>query len=436
MKMLSNISKIDGYILLRGGLLYDPFININENKDILIKDNKIISVKKSITLKDEYHVIDCENKIVTNGFIDIHSHFREPGFEYKETIETGSVSAFHGGYTRVCVMPNTDPVIDSPELCKNIIEKSKELPIYVYPIGAITKGQKGMELSEVGGMVNSGAVAISDDGLPVKNGQMLKVALEYAKKFNIPVINHAEDLMLVNDGLMHEGSKSLKLGLPGNPDISESTMVYRDLSIAEYVKGRLHVPHVSSAKSIDIIKQFKAKNINITAEVTPHHLCFNDEIISDYNTNSKVAPPIRSSVDQKALVKGVLDGVINCIATDHAPHSTDDKEKDFENAMCGMIGLESAFGLVNKTLKNAKMDIKSVINLFTINPAQIVNVLPNYIQEGHEAEINIIDSNIEWEFNKKHIYSLSKNTPVLGKTLVGKVLFTINKGFISNYKVD
>ena len=436
MKMLSNISKIDGYILLRGGLLYDPFLNINENKDILIKDNKIISVKKSITLKDEYHVIDCENKIVTNGFIDIHSHFREPGFEYKETIETGSVSAFHGGYTRVCVMPNTDPVIDSPELCKNIIEKSKELPIYVYPIGAITKGQKGMELSEVGGMVNSGAVAISDDGLPVKNGQMLKVALEYAKKFNIPVINHAEDLMLVNDGLMHEGSKSLKLGLPGNPDISESTMVYRDLSIAEYVNGRLHVPHVSSAKSIDIIKQFKAKNINITAEVTPHHLCFNDEIISDYNTNSKVAPPIRSSVDQKALVKGVLDGVINCIATDHAPHSTDDKEKDFENAMCGMIGLESAFGLVNKTLKNAKMDIKSVINLFTINPAQIVNVLPNYIQEGHEAEINIIDSNIEWEFNKKHIYSLSKNTPVLGKTLIGKVLFTINKGFISNYKVD
>ncbi len=436
MKMLSNISKIDGYILLRGGLLYDPFLNINENKDILIKDNKIISVKKSITLKDEYHVIDCENKIVTNGFIDIHSHFREPGFEYKETIETGSVSAFHGGYTRVCVMPNTDPVIDSPELCKSIIEKSKELPVYVYPIGAITKGQKGMELSEVGGMVNSGAVAISDDGLPVKNGQMLKVALEYAKKFNIPVINHAEDLMLVNDGLMHEGSKSLKLGLPGNPDISESTMVYRDLSIAEYVNGRLHVPHVSSAKSIDIIKQFKAKNINITAEVTPHHLCFNDEIISDYNTNSKVAPPIRSSVDQKALVKGVLDGVINCIATDHAPHSIDDKEKDFENAMCGMIGLESAFGLVNKTLKNAKMDIKSVINLFTINPAQIVNVFPNYIQEGHEAEINIIDSNIEWDFNKKHIYSLSKNTPVLGKTLVGKVLFTINKGFISNYKVD
>tara|TARA_Y100001970_G_C14195247_1_gene837665 strand:+ start:82 stop:1386 length:1305 start_codon:yes stop_codon:yes gene_type:complete len=434
--MLSNISKIDGYILLRGGLLYDPFLNINENKDILIKDNKIISVKKSITLKDEYHVIDCENKIVTNGFIDIHSHFREPGFEYKETIETGSVSAFHGGYTRVCVMPNTDPVIDSPELCKSIIEKSKELPVYVYPIGAITKGQKGMELSEVGGMVNSGAVAISDDGLPVKNGQMLKVALEYAKKFNIPVINHAEDLMLVNDGLMHEGSKSLKLGLPGNPDISESTMVYRDLSIAEYVNGRLHVPHVSSAKSIDIIKQFKAKNINITAEVTPHHLCFNDEIISDYNTNSKVAPPIRSSVDQKALVKGVLDGVINCIATDHAPHSIDDKEKDFENAMCGMIGLESAFGLVNKTLKNAKMDIKSVINLFTINPAQIVNVFPNYIQEGHEAEINIIDSNIEWDFNKKHIYSLSKNTPVLGKTLVGKVLFTINKGFISNYKVD
>ena len=245
MILKNSIKKIKGYILLKDGMIYDSFLSEKKKNDILINNDKIIDIKKDIKIGNNYRVIDCKNKIITNGFIDLHAHFREPGFEFKETIASGSLSAFHGGFTRVCTMPNTSPVIDTPELVEYILNKSKSLPVYIYPIGAITKGQKGKELAEIGEMISAGAVAISDDGIPVKNSQILRYAVEYAKKYNIPVINHAEDGCLVNDGLINEGRMSLKLGLPGNPDISESTMVFRDLSITEYVKGKLHVLHIS-----------------------------------------------------------------------------------------------------------------------------------------------------------------------------------------------
>ena len=429
---LFNTAK--GFTLLKGGNIYDPFQSINKQNDILIKDEKIIEINKNIAKKSNYKVVDCTKCIITNGFIDLHAHFREPGFEFKENLITGSHSAFYGGYTRVCTMPNTDPVIDTPELVNYIIDKSKKLPIYIYPIGAITKGQKGEELAEIGQMVAKGAVAISDDGIPVYNSQIMRFALEYAKQFNIPVINHAEDCHLVNDGLIHEGDMSLKLGLPGNPDIAESSMVHRDLLIAEYVLGKLHIPHVSSYKSIETINNFKKKGINVTAEVTPHHLCFSDEILSNYDTNAKVAPPIRSTKDQKALVEAIKTGIIDCIATDHAPHSIEDKEKDFKNAACGMIGMESAFSLVYTTLRKEKMNIKNIIDLFTIKPSNIINITPNPICEGSIAELNVIDPNYKWKFTAKNIYSKSKNTPVIGKELIGKVVLTFNKGYISKYK--
>jgi len=426
------IKKIEKYILLKNGLIYDPFLNIDKKQDVLLKDGLIESIKNKITIKPNYKVVDCKNLIITNGFVDLHCHFRDPGHEYKETIDTGALAAFSGGFTRVCVMPNTDPVIDCPELVKYIINKSHKSPISMYPIGSITKGQKGKELSEIGEMINAGAVGISDDGLPVQNSQILRYALEYSKKFDIPVINHAEDLYLVNEGIMNEGKKSLRLGLPGNPDIAESTMVYRDLCIAKYVDGKIHVPHLSSKKSVEIIKRFKKDGIRVTAEVTPHHLCLTEELLTNYDTNAKVAPPLRSNKDKKVLIKAVKDGVIDCIATDHAPHSIDDKEKDIKNAPCGMIGLESAFGLVNKELRNANMDIKSIINLFTINPSKIINVFPNSIKEGNIAEINIINPNLKWNLEKQHIFSKSKNTPVLGMELVGKIIMTINKGYIKS----
>ena len=435
MNLKNNFKKIKGYILLKGGEIYDPFSNLNKISDILIVNGTIIKIRKNISIKSDYHVIDCKKNIITNGFIDLHVHFREPGFEFKETIKSGANSAFYGGYTRVCTMPNTDPVIDNPELIQYVIDKSTKLPIYIHPIGAITKGQNGHELAEIGGMVSKGAIAISDDGLPVSNAQVLRLALEYSKMYNIPLINHAEDLSLVNKGLVNEGFSSLRLGLPGNPSISESTMIYRDISIAEYVHGKLHIPHVSSRKSLEMIKYFKSKGVNVTAEVTPHHLCLTDDILSNYNTNAKVSPPIRSKEDQKALVNAIKDGTIDCIATDHAPHAIEDKEKDFENASCGMIGLESAFGLVNKTLSKAKVSLNSIINLFTINPSKIFNISPNIIKEGNLAELNVIDPHIEWKFQITNIQSKSKNTPILGKNLKGKVLITINKGFISNCKL-
>ena len=434
--MSSEISKIKGYILLKGGKIYDPFLSINKVNDILIKDGIIVKINKSIPISDNYKIIDCKKTIITNGFLDMHVHFREPGFEFKETINSGSLAAFYGGFTRVCTMPNTDPVIDTPELIKFIINSSENLPIYIHPIGAITKGQKGIELAEIGEMILAGAVAISDDGLPLKNSQLMRYALEYAKKFNIPVINHAEDCCLVNDGLIHEGEMSLKLGLMGNPDIAESTMIYRDLSIADYVGGKIHIPHVSSYKSLDVIKYFKDRGVNVTAEVTPHHLSLTDKILENFDTNAKVAPPIRSKKDKDAIIAGVKSGIIDCIATDHAPHSIVDKERDFRDASCGMIGLESAFGLVNKTLLTKNYSIESIINLFTINPSKIINVTPNVIKVGNLAELNVINPTYEWIFNKDSIHSKSSNSPLIGKKMVGKVLVTMNKGYLLSCKVS
>ena len=432
MNLKVRYKKIDKYVLLKNGRIYDPFNGLNKVSDILIKDGAISSIKNKISKKSNFKIINCKNKIITNGFIDLHSHFREPGFEIKETIESGASAAFYGGYTRVCTMPNTDPVIDTPELVKHLINKSASLPIYIHPIGAITKGQKGKELAEIGGMVEAGAVAISDDGIPLQNSYLLRSALEYSKKFDIPVINHAEDSYLVNNGQINEGDVSLRLGLPANPDISESSMIFRDLSIAEYVKGKLHIPHVSSYKSLEIIRKFKKAGLNVTAEVTPHHLCLTDEILINFDTNAKVAPPIRSKKDRDMLLKAVEKGIIDCIATDHAPHSIEDKEKDFIHSCCGMIGLESAFGLVNKSLSD-KMSIDSIIDLFTIKPAKIFNLEPNLIAEGNMAELNLIDPDYKWIFKAEHIHSKSKNTPILGIELKGKTLLTINKGYcVSN----
>jgi len=430
----SKIEQIKGFTLLKGGKVYDPFIGFDEASDVLIEDGKIVDISENIKNNDNYNLIDCSGCIITNGFIDLHSHFREPGFEIKETVNTGAVSAFYGGFTRVCIMPNTSPVIDTPELVSHLVKKNNYLPINLYPIGAITKGQEGNELAEIGGMVSAGAVAISDDGIPVKNSQVFRMAIEYARKFNIPVINHAEDGCLVNSGVVNEGIQSLKLGLAGNPDIAESTMIYRDLSIAEYVFGKIHVPHVTSAKSVDVIKVFKNRGVSVTAEVTPHHLCLTEDILKTFDTNAKVAPPIRSSEDKKALINAIKKGYIDCIATDHAPHTIEDKEKDFNHAPCGMIGLESAFGLVCNTLLKENVNINSIIDLFTINPSKIMNIRPSFIEVGNQAEINVLDPKCKWEFKDSDIHSKSCNSPIVGMHLMGKINLTINKGYILNKK--
>ena len=423
--------KLKKEVLLKGGQILDPLTKTNVKGDILIKDGKIKAIGKVKSSKSA-QTIDCKDLIITHGFCDVHAHFREPGREDKETLETGSMAALAGGFTRVCVMPNTNPPIDSPEVIRYIVDRSEECPIYIHPIGAITKGQEGSELTEMGAMLAEGAVAFSDDGLPVTDSSMMRNALDYATMFDIPLINHAEDLCLKKDGVMHEGIISTKLGLPSSPDLTESNMVHRDLSLTLLTGGRLHIPHVSSAKSLEHIRLSKKSNEKVTAEVTPHHLFFTDNDLQGFDTNLKVAPPIRTISDKKALIKAVKDGTLDCIATDHAPHTIEEKEETFDLAPFGMIGLESCFGAVNRVLvKENKLSLLSLIEMLTTRPRGIMGFNNNLFNIGTNAELTIIDPKEEWIFSKKDIHSKSSNSPFIGHNMYGRIKFTINKGHIS-----
>ena len=321
-----KIKNLPKKLILRDVEILDPLKEKVFKGNVLLFNGKIAEVGKFDQPADA-KFIDCEGLMLTHGFCDLHVHFREPGDEDKETLKSGSMAALSGGFTRVCTMPNTTPPIDSPESVRFIIEKSTDYPIHIHPIGAVTKGQKGKEISEMGLMKQAGAIAFSDDGLPIQNGFVMRKALEYSKMLNVPVINHAEDDCLRCDGVMNEGMVSNRLGLPGNPSISESTMVFRDLKLADMTGAKLHVPHVSTAASVEHIKEMKSSNNKGTAEVTPHHLFFSDEALLNYNTNLKVAPPIRNDLSRRALIRGIKQGVIDCIATDHAPHSLHEKKQ-------------------------------------------------------------------------------------------------------------
>ena len=427
-----NISKLKKNIVLKNGTILDPYNNTEKKGDIHIENGKIKSVGK-ISAPKTSETIDCKNLIITHGFFDIHVHFREPGREDKEDLNSGSLAALAGGFTRVCTMPNTDPPIDSPESIRYIVDRSEECPIHIHPIGSITKSQEGKEITEMGAMIAEGALAFSDDGLPINDSGVMYNALEYSYMFDVPIINHAEDDCLKRDGLMHEGKVSTNLGLPASPDITESNMVFRDLELSILTGARLHVPHVSSAKSISHIKSMKKKNDKITVEVTPHHLFFSDEDLYTFDTNLKVAPPIRTKKDRKAIIDAIKNGIIDCIATDHAPHTIEEKEGTFDMAPFGMIGLESCFGAASKVLINDNaMDQMSLVKLLTVNPRKILGLDQNLFKEGTEAEIAIYDPKLEWKFSLENIYSKSKNSPFLGREMKGKIKSTIVKGHITS----
>jgi dihydroorotase len=427
-----NISKLKKNIVLKNGTILDPYNNTEKKGDIHIENGKIKSVGK-ISAPKTSETIDCKNLIITHGFFDIHVHFREPGREDKEDLNSGSLAALAGGFTRVCTMPNTDPPIDSPESIRYIVDRSEECPIHIHPIGSITKSQEGKEITEMGAMIAEGALAFSDDGLPINDSGVMYNALEYSYMFDVPIINHAEDDCLKRDGLMHEGKVSTHLGLPASPDITESNMVFRDLELSILTGARLHVPHVSSAKSISHIKSMKKKNDKITVEVTPHHLFFSDEDLYTFDTNLKVAPPIRTKKDRKAIIDAIKNGIIDCIATDHAPHTIEEKEGTFDMAPFGMIGLESCFGAASKVLINDNaMDQMSLVKLLTVNPRKILGLDQNLFKEGTEAEIAIYDPKLEWKFSLENIYSKSKNSPFLGREMKGKIKSTIVKGHITS----
>ena len=416
-------------ILLKSGRIIDPFSKKTFNGDLLIESGKISKISDSISTKGkDYKVINCKGLVVTHGFCDMHVHFREPGREDKETLESGSYSALAGGFTQVCTMANTNPVIDSPEHIHYIVSKSQKLPIDIFPIGAVSKGMKGEELTEMLLMQKNGAIAFSDDGVPIQNAQFMKLALTYSKMLNVPIMNHAEDIFLRNDGVMNASSISNNLGLKGNTSLGEAVMVYRDLLLAESLNCKLHLLHLSTKEAVDLLKQFKSKKQLITAEVSPHHLYFVDEDIDSFDTNLKVAPPVRSKKDRKALIEGIKSGLIDCIATDHAPHTLEDKETTFNEAAFGMIGLESCFGVVNKVLvKENGMSLKSLIEKITVNPRKVMNLETNLFDIGSKAQITIFDPNEKWKFKNSHILSKSSNSPFIGKDLVGKVKFVISK---------
>ncbi len=413
--------------------ILDPFAEKEFAGEILLKNGKINDVGKSISA-DGVDELDANGAVVTHGFCDIHAHFREPGREDKETLVTGSRAALAGGFTTVCVMPNTNPPLDSPESIRFIAEKAEDLSIQLYPIGAVTVGQNGKEMTEMGEMVKAGAVAFSDDGIPIIDGEVMRLALEYSTQFDVPIINHAEDVDLRGSGQMNEGRWSTRLGLAGIPDVSESIMVERDLQVAGFTGGRIHVPHVSTEKSVHAIRRAKENGVNISAEVTPHHLYFDDSALQTYDTNLKVAPPIRSEADRDAMIGAISDGTVNCIATDHAPHTVEEKESPFEYAPCGMIGLESAFGAVWKMLSDKKMSLLDVVRKLTVMPRQIIGFDSDLFAKGAEAELVFLNPDQEWTFGLEHIRSKSRNSPFVGEMLKGQVVSVVSRGQIISFK--
>ena len=426
-----KIKNLPKKLILRHVEILDPLKEKIFKGNVLLVDGKIAEVGKFDQPTDT-ESIDCDGLTLTHGFCDLHVHFREPGDEDKETLESGSLAALSGGFTRVCAMPNTNPPIDSPESVSFIIEKSKDLPVHIHPIGAVTKGQKGKEISEMALMNQAGAIAFSDDGLPIQNGHVMRKALEYSKMLNVPVINHAEDDCLRCNGVMNEGMISNRLGLPGNPSISESTMVFRDLKLADMTGAKLHVPHVSTAASVEHIKEMKRSNDKVTAEVTPHHLFFNDEALLNYNTNLKVAPPIRNDISRNALIKGIKQGVIDCIATDHAPHSLHEKQTTFDCASFGMIGLESCLGVVKRLLVDEEgLSLINLIKLLTTAPRQIMGFNSDLFKVGTEAELVLFNPVKKWKFKESNVFSKSVNSPFYDEELIGKVRYTISKGKIA-----
>jgi dihydroorotase len=416
-------------LVITGGRVIDPESKMDRVADILIRDGLIRRIEKTKGKPKAKEIIDAKGKIVVPGLIDMHVHLREPGREDEETIYTGSCAAVAGGFTSVCCMPNTQPPIDNQGTVKFIYEKAKEAKCRIYCIGCITKEQKGEELTEIHDLVQAGVVAITDDGRPVENAQVMRNALEYCRMFDLPVISHSEDLNLSANGVMHEGFVSTSLGMCGIPSIAEEIMVARELKLAEFTKSRIHIAHVSAEGSVELIRQAKKRGVKVSAEATPHHFSLTHEIIRTFDTNAKVNPPLRSKSDVEAIKKGLKDGTIDCIATDHAPHSIEEKEVEFDFAPNGLVGLETALGLVITELINKRiLTWPQAIAKLTINPASILNLPGGRLKVGSPADITVIDPKASWIVDPSKFQSKSKNSPFGGKKLKGKVVCTLVDG--------
>lgn len=413
--------------------MIDPFTNKEGIVDIFIEDgviskvqlkNKVKSLKTNSKPSSSIMEIEASGLYVFPGLIDMHTHLREPGYEYKETIRTGTLAAIRGGFTSVCCMANTNPVNDNPEVTYYILAKAKEEgSCDVYPIGAITKGLKGEELSEMVMLKEAGCVAFSDDGMPVMNPLIMRRALEYSKTIDAPIISHCEDLFLSENGVMNEGKLSFYLGLKGIPKASEEIMVSRDVILSKHFKAPIHIAHVSTKGSVEIIKKAKEEGVHVTAETCPHYFTLTEEAVASYNTNAKVNPPLRTEEDKEAIIEALKEDIIDVIASDHAPHHIDEKKVPFQEALNGISGVETAFALSLRLVHDGILNLRELIEKFTINPSRILRINKNGIKEGAEADLIVVDIEREWIVDKEKFVSLGKNTPFDGWRLKGKVLF-------------
>jgi len=418
--------------LIKGGQVIDPG-RMNTIADVLIEDGKIQAIEVNLqgTLKnpESVTIIDAQGFIVCPGFIDLHVHFREPGFEYKETIATGVASAVAGGFTTVCCMPNTSPVNDSQSITEFIFRQAKIADkARVFPIGAITKGSKGEELAEIGELHDAGCVAISDDGIPVMNTLVMRRAMEYARTFDLPVIDHCEDMFLSTGGSMNEGFVSTELGIPGIPNAAEEVMVARNIFLAELTQSRLHLPHVSTIGSVRLLRDAKERGLLVTAEACPHHFTLTDEAVRSFDTHAKMNPPLRTDADVQAIKEALKDGSIDIIATDHAPHAVHEKQRQFDNAPFGIIGLETALPLTLNLVEEGVLTMEQAVAKLTCEPARVFKLSYGTLAVGADADVTLFDPKKSWTLDPNRLHSKSRNTPFTGWTMKGKVVKTLVGG--------
>ncbi|NIQ96876.1 MAG: dihydroorotase [Desulfuromonadales bacterium] len=418
-------------ILIKGGRVIDPAHDVDGVFDVLIENGNISRIAENITEKASEE-IDASGQLVVPGLIDIHVHLRDPGLEYKEDVVSGTRAAVAGGFTAVACMPNTKPVIDDKSVALYIRRKAEEEgSCRVYPVGSITKGQKGENLTEIGELKEAGCPAMSDDGVPVRNGEVMRRALEYAAPFGAVIISHAEELSLVGDGVMNEGFVATELGLKGIPWVAEDAMVARDVMLSEFTGSRLHVAHVSTRGAVEIVRQAKKRGVPVTCEATPHHFTLTDEAVRGYNTNAKMNPPLRSAEHVEAIRDGIADGTIDTIATDHAPHHFDEKNVEFNIALNGVVGLETALALTLKLVDDGVLSLKEAISRLTVGPARALNLPGGTLEVGRAADVTVIDPELAWTVEAQKFHSKGKNTPFDGWKLKGAATHTLVDGKVA-----
>lgn len=414
-------------LLLRGGRVVDPCSNLDRVADILIVDGKIAKIGPEAGEGFKGEAVDLTGSVIVPGFFDMHVHLREPGREDEETIESGCLAAAAGGFTEIACMPNTQPPIDERSRVEFILDQAKDQLVTVYPIAAVTKGQKGEELTEMGDLIEAGAMAFSDDGKPIERAVVLRRALEYLKMFDRPLISHCEDVSLSEGGIMNEGVVSTLLGFQGIPSLSEESAVVRDLLITEYTGGVIHIAHVSTARAVHWIREAKARGVRVTAETCPHYLVLTEEAVRSFDPNTKMNPPLRSESDQNALWEALKDGTLDALATDHAPHSDEEKDVEFQSAPFGIIGLETAVGiLLTYGVHAGRIELKDLVYRMAVAPRKILGIQENPIQEGAKANLSFLQLDLEWEVDKNQFFSKSRNTPFHGWKLKGAPIGVYN----------